>query len=211
MSDIEQLKLLPDWELYQLDINPQALIRTLLEHEDLVNSHAHSQSLRYKAYHDYPINETLNTFTLMSVSNDWYKLYEEIVLSIHRYFKKNNIDTQGLWLRTWPAILRGEEEHKSHSHKQWPFAGYVSLDAQGSDTVYTDGKDGEEIYRIKNKPGQMYIGPGTTFHHVEKSKPYKQPRISVGYDIELSRNVVPNEYNFIPIPTYNLSKNISSI
>jgi len=211
MQDREKIKSLPSWELYQLDINPDALVKTLLENEDRISSHAHHKSTGYKSYHDYPLKETLNTFTLMSLSNDWHKLYEEMVLSIHRYFKKNNISTEGLWLRTWPVVLRGEENSNSHSHRQWPFAGHVCLDDQGCDTVYTEGKDGEEIYRVQNKPGQMYIAPGLLFHHVEKFKPYDQPRLSVSYDIQFSVDVSPNEKNFMPIPTYNLSKNISSV
>jgi hypothetical protein len=65
-------------------------------------------------------------------------------------------------------------------------------------TVFTDKPNGKELYRVENKVGQIYIGPGYRFHHVEMLEPFAGERITFGFDLENRDRIIDN-MGLIPI------------
>ena len=67
-----------------------------------------------------------------------------------------------------------------------------------SDTVFTDGENGSELWRIENKPLQVYLGPGRIYHHVEVKEDYDDERITLGFDVQM-KDMISDNFSFIPI------------
>jgi hypothetical protein len=124
-------------------------------------------------------------------------LYLEVVKAVKNFFQLHNISSDSVWLQTWMNIHKETEVLKSHSH-DYPIHGYISLTNHNTDTVFTDGHDGKEIYRIENKPLQLYLGPGYRHHHIEVRESYSDERITLGFDIQLD-DVITENFSFIPI------------
>lgn len=195
-----------NWKLYQLKINFKKLYEDIVKNESVMSliSDSNQTGFDWLSKNNYRVKKTINIFSLFSIDPEWYNLYNEIIWVVHDYLKFRKIDTSnGLWLRTWPVFLKNDLRLTSHRH-DWSYFAYICLNDTDSDTVFTDSENGKELYRIKNIPGQMYIGEGRVYHHVETKNNYLEPRITLGCDIETSGSLMLNEVNFIPIPNYAL-------
>jgi hypothetical protein len=131
--------------------------------------------------------------------NEWfYNIYRSQIEAIREYFKVSNTEVpHQLWLQSWINSHTPNQVLKSHNH-DWPWHGYISIDPKISDTVFTDKPGGKELYRIQNKIGQLYIGPGHRFHHVEVLEPFEGERITFGFDLEFNDRIMDN-IGFLPI------------
>lgn len=134
-----------------------------------------------------------NFFSIASCNKNVYRLYLSLVNCIRDFIGKQD----NVWLQTWMNVHRQSDVLKSHSHA-YPYHGYISLSSHNTHTVFTDGHDGKEIYRVENLPLQVYIGPGYRHHHVEVIDDYDDERITLGFDLQLTDTISEN-FSFIPI------------
>ena len=139
-----------------------------------------------------------NFFSLTSSNLLFFNLYKELRTFIRDYVG----DDRPLWFQSWINFHPNdivEIELPFHSHL-YPYHGYISIDPQNTTTIFRNG------LKIKNKPGQIYIGPGRNWgdnpeydHRVEIDKKYTLPRITIGFDINDKINKMHQELSFIPL------------
>jgi len=139
-----------------------------------------------------------NVYSLCACNTHFYKLYTELVQVVREYFEISKKEKPNqLWLQSWINSHKSNDTLKSHNH-EWPIHGYVSIDPMKTQTVFTDKPNGVELYRVDNKVGQIYIGPGFRYHHVEVLEPFKGDRITYGYDLEFRERILEN-MGLIPV------------
>lgn len=139
-----------------------------------------------------------NIYSLCSNNQHFYEIYKSLIGAIREYFNITNTEIPSqLWLQSWVNGHTPKQVLKSHNH-DWPIHGYISIDPKKSETVFTDAPNGKELYRVQNKIGQIYVGPGSRFHHVELLEPFEGERITFGYDVEYRDRILDN-MGFIPI------------
>lgn len=139
-----------------------------------------------------------NMFGVNSCNQWFYDIYTSLISTIREYHKLANIEIPPqLWLQTWINSHKPNQVLKTHNH-EWPLHGYISIEPKKSDTVFTDKPNGTELYRINNKVGQIYLGPGSRFHHVEVLEPFEGERITFGFDLE-HRDRIFDNIGFMPI------------
>ena len=139
-----------------------------------------------------------NVFGLCSCNQWFYDIYKSLLDVIREYHARTGIEIPPqLWLQAWINSHTPKQVLKSHNH-DWPLHGYISIDPKKSQTVFTDKPNGKELYRIDNKIGQIYIGPGHRFHHVEVLEPFDGERITFGFDLE-HRDRIFDNIGFVPI------------
>lgn len=139
-----------------------------------------------------------NVYGLCSCNEWFYDMYVAQVNVIKQYFKLTNTTVpRQLWLQSWINSHTPKQVLKSHNH-DWPWHGYISIDPKNTYTVFTDKPNGTELYRIKNEPGNIYIGPGHRFHHIEVVEPFEGERITFGFDLECTDRIMDN-IGFVPI------------
>ena len=133
-----------------------------------------------------------NIFALTAPSTNFYKIYIEL---------RNVIRTQlgtdrPLWLEAWVNYHKHDEVLDWHHH-DFDYHGYISIDPKQSNTVF-------ENYSIKNKPGQIYFGPGNRLHKVEVLESFEGVRTTIGFDV----HTIPDSpliKNYIERPFVNMS------
>jgi len=133
-----------------------------------------------------------NIFALTAPSTNFYKIYVEL---------RNVIRTQlgtdkPLWLEAWINYHKHDEVLDWHHH-DFDYHGYISIDPKQSNTVF-------ENYSIKNKPGQIYFGPGHRLHKVEVLEPFEGVRTTIGFDV----HTIPDSSlirNYVERPFVNMS------
>lgn len=128
-----------------------------------------------------------NTFNLTSCDLYWYQLYDDLKNIIRSYLKTN----KPLWFQCWINYHTAEEVLNWHNH-DWDFHGYISLFNTNKTTTKF------EKYEIKNKDGQIYIGPGFRKHKVVVPKNFKGYRVTLGFDIVTKPTAAAN-IGLIPI------------
>lgn len=139
-----------------------------------------------------------NVYGLCSCNQWFYEIYKSQIEAIREYFKMSNTEVPNqLWLQSWINSHTPTQVLKSHNH-DWPWHGYISIDPKKSHTVFTDKPNGTELYRVENKIGQLYIGPGHRFHHVELLEPFMGERITFGFDLECNDRIMDN-IGFLPV------------
>jgi len=176
-----------DYKLYQIEgLDQDELIWHIKMSRDKFN-HIYRGILE----HDTSFYYLYNFFTIAACNHHIYELYNEMVKCMRDY------NSDASWFQCWMNIHHQDEVLKSHSHG-YPIHGYFSLTNHNTSKIFTDGHDGNEIYRIDNKPMQIYIGPGYRHHHVVVNEPYDDERITLGFDIQLEDAIVEN-FSFIPI------------
>jgi hypothetical protein len=182
-----------DYQIYNLDrrINRSELINHCMMSRDKFNHLYGGFEHATKYYYLY------NFFTIASCNSEIYLLYLEMLKCIRHYFNLYEIENTNVWMQTWMNIHTKEQILTSHSHA-FPFHGYVSLSNHNTDTVFTDSHHGNELYRVKNYPLQLYLGPGYRHHHVENVGDYDDERVTLGFDIQIS-NTITDNFSFIPI------------
>jgi len=115
-----------------------------------------------------------------------YKLYSS-------YIRDYDGTSDPLWFQSWLNFHETNEVLQWHSH-YWDFHGYISIDPKDTTTVFNN-------FEIKNKVGQIYIGPGgEEFRHkVRVDKNYNGKRITLGFDVTKQKNRGYNYLGLIPI------------
>ena len=139
-----------------------------------------------------------NVFVSTSRSILFYKLFKELNFYIRDFFQNDELAWMDCWLnyhvddnqlRTKLGDKCGFHGHNVYCH------GYISIDPQDTTTKFKNGLE------IKNKIGQIYIGPGHLYndnidiglgfdHYVELNSPSSKPRITIAFDIHTSQNFV---------------------
>jgi len=109
-------------------------------------------------------------FTFGSV--EYYEFYQNIKAVIRQHTNR----TDPLWFQTWLNFHTQDEVLKRHTHNGSFCHGYVSIDPKHTETEF-DG------YTIKNRIGQLYIGPSDRFHSVNVLTPYADKRITIAFDV----------------------------
>lgn len=139
-----------------------------------------------------------NVYSICACNEWFYEIYTHQISAIKQYFEltKTEIPHQ-LWLQSWINSHKPNQVLKSHNH-DWPVHGYISIDPKNTETIFTDKPNGEELYKVKNKIGQIYVGPGHRFHHVQVLEPFDGERITFGFDLEYNDRIFDN-IGFIPI------------
>ena len=106
-----------------------------------------------------------------------------------------------MWLQSWLNIHDEQQLLTWHNHGDSLFHGYISIDPKNTETVFKD-------YTIKNKIGNVYIGPSASYHKVVCKKNFNDKRITIAFDVidEKSIKETYNKYGevninsgFIPI------------
>lgn len=187
-----------DWCVRELACDVDACIEKLLAAEPRIQ-----HSLGIHAHNPLPDNLTwhctrYNIFSHLACHQCYYDLWWSLLHEIAEYTSEQGIDTGSqLWMQSWANIHRGNERLLDHQH-QWPIHGYISLDPGDSETVFLDAPGGTELYRIHNRPGTVYIGPGERYHRVEYLTAHTSPRITLGWDLEYRERII-DETSFFPI------------
>lgn len=139
-----------------------------------------------------------NVYSICACNEWFYEIYKCQIDAIKKYFELTKIEVPNqLWLQSWINSHTPGQVLKSHNH-DWPFHGYISIDPMKTETIFTDKPNGTELYKVTNKVGQIYIGPGYRFHHVHVLEPFDEERITFGFDIECRDRIFDN-IGFIPI------------
>lgn len=136
-----------------------------------------------------------NAFAATSGNLLFYQLYLELMQIIRDYVGHND----PLWFECWINSHNPNEVLKWHNH-EWPLHGYVSIDPKDTVTVFKD-------YKIENKIGNIYIGPGNRPHTVEVNQKYPEPRITLGFDV-CGADRMSDGVMMIPVPPMALSSNV---
>jgi len=136
-----------------------------------------------------------NLFCVTSMSVLFWNLYKELNVHIRNYIG----DDRPLWLCSWLNFHSYEDAIKKlpyHSH-QASYHGYISIDPQDTVTEFKKG------FKIKNKIGQIYLGPGgdenVDYHHrVINNSYYSKPRITIGFNVGDINDFISHPI-FIPV------------
>ena len=128
-----------------------------------------------------------NFFAFTAPSTLFYDLYMELRDAVRDYVG----DSRRLYMDSWLNYLPYDTESILcwHDHA-FTYHGYISLDPKETITDFGD-------WQIKNKIGNIYIGPGNKKHRVILLEEHDQPRITIGFDVE-DKTTLPDT-----APTYD--------
>jgi len=136
-------------------------------HESLVNYGIRDSTFKYTDY---------NIFAISSPSIHMYKLYYVI-----RELVRNKLqDENHLWIQSWLNFHTHEQVLGWHNHDA-SWHGYVSIEPQDTFTEF-------ENWKIDNKCGNIYFGPGHNRHRVVNNSKYTGLRITIAFDIMTERD-----------------------
>ena len=113
-----------------------------------------------------------NFITLLVGSKKYYKMFKDIFKIIRKYSNTK----EPLWFQCWLNMHKENELLKWHNHSESLFHGYVSIDPKKTETVF-------KSYTIKNKIGNVYIGPSEYSHKVVSKNSYNDKRITIAFDV----------------------------
>ena len=125
-----------------------------------------------------------------------YKIYQsKLIIDNHQSFINN-------CKKAYLSINKDSVEQvlAEHGHL-YPYHGYISIDPQNTTTIFNNGLE------IKNKPGQIYIGPGRNWdennedwdHKVVINRKSSNPRITIAFDISDKIDKEHEELSFFPL------------
>ena len=134
-----------------------------------------------------------NVFSLASPMPLWYDLYSDLSYVIRGYITSHSLDThKPLWIQSWLNFHKSAEVLEWHNH-DWPYHGYISINPCKTTTVF-------EGYKIENKIGGIYIGPGDRKHKVRVDEEFDSTRITLGFDITDQPHTTPSElWSLMPL------------
>jgi|14_taG_2_1085336.scaffolds.fasta_scaffold10679_3 hypothetical protein len=124
-----------------------------------------------------------NSISLLVGSAKYYKMFQDIFKIIRKYAKTK----KPLWLQSWLNIHDENQLLTWHNHGDSLFHGYVSIDPKNTETIFKD-------YTIKNKIGNVYIGPSANYHKVVCKKKFKDKRITIAFDV-IDEKSIKHTYN----------------
>lgn len=157
--------------LYQTDI----VAKTLQERLESAETNV---TWLYKKY---------NVFSYASGSPAYFEIFKDLNECLSFYCNEYNVPTQNLWMRNWLNYHDHSEVLQLHDHDVMAH-GYISIEPRFTETVFVDDYDVER-YKIINKAGQIYLGPGRRKHYVKNLEVYSEKRITLGLDLET--NMMP--------------------
>ena len=174
-----------NYKLYQSNLiknNHKSFIQQCWESHDMFEK-IYADGDSTWDYQDY------NIFSLTSSSLLFYCLFKELNFHIRSFIGNN----KPLWIQCWINFHSSDKVLKKHSH-HGSFHGYVSIDPKDTTTVFNN-------FEIKNKIGQIYIGPGGEeySHYVKVNKPYDGKRITLGFDVADVKNQQFSNLALIPL------------
>ena len=194
-----------DYKLYQFDLIEKfhkeflydcKLLNNLLVNEDFKEQIKKGEDLTWLYPHYNVFYHTSNNFL-------FYELFKYLVFCIKDFIKP----TKPIWMQCWLNYHEGNkvteiigEKKGFHSHSL-DYHGYVSIDPQDTTTIFKNN------LKIKNKIGQIYLGPGQNIdknggweHYVKINSPYTTPRITLGFDI--TYGLLHNNKHYVPTPSF---------
>lgn len=124
-----------------------------------------------------------NFFTMVGGSQHYYNIYKVIKDNIIGYFDRIKFKPDQMWFQSWINVHLYDEVLKAHDHTL-EYHGYFSIDPKDSDTIFID-ENNNELYRVKNKIGRIYIGPTRRRHYVQNNAPYDDHRVTIAFDISV--------------------------
>tara|TARA_R100001224_G_C3940279_1_gene122035 strand:+ start:32 stop:601 length:570 start_codon:yes stop_codon:yes gene_type:complete len=113
-----------------------------------------------------------NCINLLTGSKKYYEMFKDIFLITRKYSNTK----KALWIQCWLNVHSENELLEWHTHDESLFHGYISIDPKNTETVFKN-------YTIKNKIGNVYIGPSNRYHKVVSKKPYDDKRITIAFEI----------------------------
>ena len=113
-----------------------------------------------------------NCMGLLVGSTYYYKMFQDVFKIIRKYSNTK----KPLWMQCWLNVHLENELLDWHTHYDSLFHGYISIDPKNTKTVFKN-------YTIKNKIGNIYIGPSLNEHKVISKKSYTDDRITIGFDV----------------------------
>ena len=120
----------------------------------------------------------------------FFRLFKELQKIIRVYC----LNDSSLWMQAWLNYHTENEVLEVlgwHDHL-WPYHGYVSIDPHNTVTEFKE-------FKIINKVGNIYIGPGYHKHRVIVKENYLRPRITIGFDVTNQIKHFPDHYSLLPI------------
>lgn len=127
-----------------------------------------------------------NAFSMFGCDPHYYDLYRDFVSVVKDFVPV----TDRVWFESWINWWTPKDNLGWHDH-QFLYHGYISIDPKSTVTQFRD-------YTVENKIGNIYIGPGFREHRVLVDKHYQGPRLTLGFDINVTP-VVTNNLSFLPI------------
>ena len=146
-----------------------------LAHKRFKFNYGDQSSTRFYRYY--------NCMGLLVGSTYYYKMFQDIFKIIRKYANTK----KPLWLQSWLNIHDEQELLTWHNHSDSLFHGYVSIDPKDTETVFKN-------YTIKNKIGNVYIGPSANYHKVVCKKKFKDKRVTIAFDV-INEKGIKETYN----------------
>jgi len=133
-------------------------------------------------------------------------LYYKLFIDLQKIIRKKANHDNPLWFQCWLNFHNEDEVLKLHNHPHCLFHGYISIDPQHTETEFED-------YKITNEIGNVYIGDAGLMHKINVLSPFKNKRITIGFDVvdeecfkkRITNNVDVNT-GFIPVPNSSFDK-----
>ena len=125
------------------------------------------------------------------------KLKSNIAKWVFTYNEEcGNKTSDELWIQCWYNVLRFGQKIKPHLHSTEPdcyLSGHFNVQVNNTSTIYMspiNQLDKPEVIDIENKNGDMTLFPSYIFHYTTSHYSFK-PRITIGFDLFLTRPNVP--------------------
>ena len=113
-----------------------------------------------------------NIFSLTAGYYTFYEIYKELILLV-----KSKLGNKRMWMQAWLNYHNHDQVLGWHNH-DWDYHGYISIDPKNTITEFRD-------YKIENKVGQIYFGPGQREHRVVCLDEFSDTRLTIGFDVSL--------------------------
>ena len=152
-----------DYKIYQS--------KYIIEHQSEIVKQCHKVKENYNGdmtldYFKY------NIFSLTAGYYSFYEIYKELILLV-----KSKLGNKRMWMQAWLNYHNHDQVLGWHNH-DWDYHGYISIDPKNTVTEFRD-------YKIKNKVGQIYFGPGQREHRVVCLDEFSDTRLTIGFDVSL--------------------------
>ena len=158
---------LVNWEYIQQ--HQEEFVKVLTHsHEALTNFGIINSTFNYTDY---------NIFGATSPSIHMHKLY----CVIRELVRSSLGEDQLLWIQSWLNHHTHDQVLDWHSHNA-TYHGYVCIEPKDTTTEFQE-------WKIENKCGNIYFGPGYNKHRVVNNSKYDGIRITIAFDIMTESDV----------------------
>lgn len=130
------------------------------------------------------------TTNLLQGSTVWLQTFDEMFGAIRDYYSDVNENT--VYFKSWIQRHPYTFVPSWHVHGDADAHGIVSITEQPTATIYKD-------FEIKNKPGQMHIGPNI-LHSVKNLSLYAELRVVIAFTMVFDITRIADDIdNYFPI------------